>query len=74
MKIDIVVYDSVEDDRVEAYIKKYNLTYESTHNRDEEYYDWLGVEIPDKLYTILLLSAGNWHIEKSKGAVGEALD
>ena len=71
MKIDIVVYDSEQDDRVEQFIKLYNLKYEATYSRDEEYYDWIGIEIPEKLYTLLLLLENNWHIEKSKGAVGE---
>ena len=71
MKIDIVVYDSAEDDRVREFIEKYKLTYDKAHNRAEDYHDWLGVEIPDKLYTILLLLGNNWHIEKSDGAVGE---
>jgi len=71
VKIDIVVYDSAEDDKVEQFIAKHKLTYEATYNRDSEYYDWIGIEIPDKLYTILLLLGNNWHIEKSAGAVGE---
>ena len=52
-------------------LSQYNLTYRETHSRSDEYYDWLGVEIPEKLYTILLLLGVNWHIEKSEGAVGE---
>jgi len=71
VKIDIVVYDSVEDTKVEQFIHKYNLKYEATYNRDAEYYDWIGIEISEKLYTILLFLGVNWHIEKSAGAVGE---
>lgn len=71
MKIDIVVFDSEEDDRVKQFIEKYDLTYEAMYNREEDYYDWIGIEIPQKLYTILLLSGYNWHIQKSLGAVGE---
>ena len=71
MKIDIVVYTSEDDAQVEQFIHKHRLTYEATYNRDSEYYDWIGIEIPEKLYTYLLLLENNWHIKKSDGAVGE---
>lgn len=71
MKIDIVCYDSAEDDKIAQFIEQYNLTYEATYNREEDYYDWIGIEISEKLYTILLLLKNNWHIQKSDGAVGE---
>lgn len=71
MKIDIVCYDSAEDDKIRAFIDKHRLTYEATYNREEDYYDWIGIEIEPKLYTILLLLENNWHIQKSDGAVGE---
>lgn len=71
MKIDIVCYDSAEDDKIAQFIEQYNLTYEATYNREEDYYDWIGIEISEKLYTILLLLKNNWHIQESDGAVGE---
>ena len=71
MKIDIVVFDSAEDTKVEQFVKQYKLSYEATYSRAEDYYDWIGVEIPQKLYTLLLLLENNWHIVKSDGAVGE---
>ena len=71
LKVDIVVFNSEDDDRVEQFIHKHKLEYEATYARDSEYYDWIGIKIPEKLYTYLLLIENNWQIKKSAGAVGE---
>ena len=71
MKVNIVCYSDIEDNKVEAFIKKYSLSYDASYNREEDYHEWEGIEMNEKLYTMLLLLGGNWHIEKSDGAVGE---
>jgi hypothetical protein len=71
MKIDIVVFDNVEEQKLEQFIDKHNLAYDTAYNRAEDYIEYNGIEISEKLYTILLLLENNWHIEQSEGAVGE---
>ena len=66
------MFDEQEDSAVEQFIAKHKLKYEATYNRADDYYDWIGIEIPEKLYTYLCLLENNWHIQKSVGAVGEA--
>jgi hypothetical protein len=74
MKIDIVVFDEVEEKRVDAFIEKHELAYANAYNRAEDYIEYEGIEISEKLYTILQLLENNWHIERVKGAIGGASD
>ena len=71
LRVDIVCYDSATDDYIQCIINKHKLSYAKTQNPEEDLYTWEGIEMSEKLYTMLLLLENNWHIEKSVGAVGE---
>lgn len=70
MKINILVFDEEEEKKVDAFISKHKLTYDTAYNRAEDYIEYNGIEMSEKLYTILCLLENNWHIERVDGAIG----
>ena len=74
MKVNILCFDEYEEAKVDAFIKKHSLTYDTAYNRAEDHIEYNGIEMSEKLYTYLCLLDYNWHIERVKGAIGGVSD
>lgn len=70
-KYDIVCFDSDTAQVLDDFIARYNLTYDTAYNRAEDHNEYNGIEMSEKLLTMLLLLENNWHIERVDTARGE---